>query len=82
MTKFYSFLKDKKTEEKHIFEGDTNPKGGCFADQKSICKKVTNENGNWIPDAICLNDNIARKKTAEIGRSVCGVCVSHLYTTY
>lgn len=30
----------------------------------------------------CFNEEQARKRIAEIGRSVCGVCTSHLYTTY
>ena len=31
---------------------------------------------------ICLNEGEARNMAAEIGRAVCGICVSHLYTTY
>lgn len=31
---------------------------------------------------ICFNEEQARKQIAEIGRPVCGVCTSHLYTTY
>ena len=30
----------------------------------------------------CFTDDQARKRIAEIGRPVCGVCTSHLYTTY
>jgi hypothetical protein len=30
----------------------------------------------------CADEDLARKKCAEIGREVCGICVSHLYTTY
>ena len=31
---------------------------------------------------MCYTEEQARKRIAEIGRSVCGVCTSHLYTTY
>lgn len=81
MEKAYSFLKDKKTEEKHIFEGDFKSDSGCFADAKSICKKDIKNDGDWISNASCLNEVAARKKAAELGRTVCGICVSHLYTT-
>lgn len=30
----------------------------------------------------CLTEDSARKSIAEIGRGVCGTCVSHLYETY
>ena len=30
---------------------------------------------------MCYNENEARTKCAEIGRAVCGTCVSHLYST-
>lgn len=30
----------------------------------------------------CENENGARMKVAEIGRQVCGDCISHLYETY
>ncbi len=29
----------------------------------------------------CFNEEQAHKQIAEIGRPVCGVCTSHLYTT-
>lgn len=80
MTKAYSFLKDKKTDETHIFEGDFTTLNRCNADDKSICKKDVKKDGDWINT--CLNEDQARKKAAELGRSVCGICVSHLYTTY
>lgn len=79
--KAYSFLKKQNTEEKHIFEGDFIS-GGCDAETSSICKKATQIQGTWISNAGCLTDQKAREKAAELGRSVCGICVSHLYTTY
>lgn len=81
MNKAYSFLKDLKTDEKHIFEGDFKS-DQCYADDVSICEKVIIDNGTWIKDSICLNEDEARKKAAILGRSVCGTCVSHLYNTY
>jgi hypothetical protein len=37
-----------------------------------------NENVEYL----CLTEDKARKLTANIGRKVCGICVSHLYETY
>lgn len=81
MAKAYSFLKKRSTEEKHIFEGEFTTKS-CNAPTLSICQKANQNEGSWISDAICLTDSKARNKAAELGRSVCGTCVSHLYTTY
>ena len=30
----------------------------------------------------CFNEQQARTEIAKIGRHVCGVCTSHLYTTF
>lgn len=81
MAKSYSFLKKQNTEEKHIFEGDFTT-NSCTAENSSICKKATQNQGNWVSNATCLTDQKAREKAAELGRSVCGTCVSHLFTTY
>lgn len=81
MPKAYSFFKNRATEEKHIFEGETT-KDSCSANPKSICKKITRDDNLWITNATCLNEVLARKKASELGRSVCGTCVSHLYTSY
>lgn len=79
--KAYSFIKSAKTEEIHIFEGDFTT-NGCNAENKCICKKVQQSEGAWIDGSICLEQQQAREKAANIGRPVCGDCVSHLYTTY
>lgn len=82
MSKAYSFLIKSETDETHIFEGDFNKEGGCGAVKSSVCKKATTADGIWIDQAVCLTDAQARNKAAQIGRAVCGTCVSHLYTTY
>lgn len=79
--KAYSFMKSTKTDETHIFEGDFMDEG-CTAPRESICKKMLKKDGNWIVNGTCLNEQKAREKAANIGRPVCGDCVSHLYTTY
>ena len=79
--KAYTFYKRKDTSETHIFEGDFTQEK-CTSNRLSICKKVnrlTDEVERIVP---CLNQNEARKRAAIIGRTVCGTCVSHLYTTY
>ncbi len=69
-----------ESEEWHIFPAtSTNP--GCdFLTRRSICLDM-----GW-EEAIdkklaCLNENEARMICAEMGRQICGVCISHLYST-
>ena len=74
-------LKEKNnTGEYHIFRG-VMTEDGCTSSSLSICEKMkkTESTGNKFT---CKNENEARKRAAEIGRAVCGICVSHLYTTY
>lgn len=81
--KAYTLKKKKNTEECHLFEGDfiTDKTCNTHKVEKSICKKMSqSESEENI--FTCYTDNQARKKIAEIGRQVCGVCTSHLYTTY
>jgi hypothetical protein len=82
MAKVYC-LKEKKTSgECHLFECEMNPDGLCNCNEKSICKKM--EGTERIGENIfsCKSDIITRTKVAEIGRRVCGTCISHLYETY
>ena len=79
--KAYSFMKSTKTEEIHIFEGDITAES-CTALNDSICKKMQKKDGKWINGSTCLKEQHAREKAANIGRPLCGDCVSHLYTTY
>jgi hypothetical protein len=76
----YTLKKKKDTGEYHLFEGSMT-KDGCTSKQVSICEKMdkSESTGNIFA---CADEDLARKKCAEIGREVCGICVSHLYTTY
>ncbi len=78
--KAYTLKKRKDTEEYYLFEGDFSLEP-CTSNKLSICKKMdkSESQGNAFT---CFNEEQARKRIAEIGRSVCGVCTSHLYTTY
>jgi hypothetical protein len=78
--KAYTLKRRKDTEEYHLFEGDFS-KEPCTSVNESICKKMdkSESQGNAFT---CYTDEQSRKRIAEIGRSVCGVCTSHLYTTY
>lgn len=77
--KVYTLKKKKDTNEYHLFEGDKTEKG-CTSYGKSICKKMDRiDNNNSFA---CESEKTAREKCAEIGRSVCGTCVSTLYTSY
>lgn len=81
MSKIVYTLKQKKdTKELHLFEA-TPSKDGCIPKTKSICNKMSkNESSGNI--FACQSEVIARTECAEIGRDVCGTCVSHLYATY
>lgn len=78
----YTLKKKKGTDEYHLFIGTMNPDNGCTSKNKSICQmmKRDEQEGNNI--FACQDEESARKKCAEIGRKICGVCVSSLYTTY
>ena len=78
--KAYTLKRRKDTEEYHLFEGDFSQEP-CTSKNLSICKKMdkSESQGNAFT---CFNEEQARKQIAEIGRPVCGVCTSHLYTTY
>lgn len=77
--KAYTLKKKQETKELHLFEGDMTTTG-CNSKSTSICekmKKLESEKNIFT----CFNEGEARKKCAEIGRDVCGICVSHLYST-
>jgi len=77
----YTLKKKQNTKELHLFEGEMTTTG-CPSKFLSICKKMKNseQDGNNIFQ--CEDENISRIKCAEKGKSVCGICVSHLYETY
>lgn len=77
----YSFFKLKNTDETHIFKGRFLDET-CNIKYVSICKKVDRRTDEVIKIKSCLNENETRSKAASIGRDICGICVSHLYTTY
>ena len=83
MKRAYSFKKKTSTDEIHIFEGEFNlDKTSCHTDNNSICNKMKKSDGEFILNGQCKDEQQAREKAANVGRSVCGDCVSHLYTTY
>jgi hypothetical protein len=78
----YSLLRYKDTNEIHIFKGHFTEKS-CTAQYSSICKKVTDWRNEEIENVkTCLDEDETRHIAADIGRDVCGICVSHLYSNY
>lgn len=76
----YTLKMKKDTKEYHLFKGTMKP-DGCTSGQSSICEKMDkSESAKNI--FACQDENSARTKCAELGREVCGICVSHLYATY
>jgi hypothetical protein len=78
----YSFYKYRETEEIHIYKGKFTSDTECNANRISICGKVNKVTEDTVRVISCLNEEEARRKAAEIGRTVCGGCVSHLYSSY
>ena len=77
----YSIVKKENTNEYHIFKTFIENSGEYEIDEDSICGKCSNQEEIEV-NAICKGESRARKLAAEIGSPVCGVCVSHLYSTY
>ena len=84
MTTTYSIKKRSDTEELHLFEGQLNPPNSetkCTSESNSICGKMKWEKGT--AGFSCETDEkTVRQKCAEMGRKVCGICVSSLYADY
>lgn len=77
---FYSLVKRKDTEELHLFISRITS-DGCIAEHQSMCKKMKfSEKGGVVFS--CRDEDEARRKCAELGRRVCGTCISKLYKTY
>lgn len=72
------------TGEMHLFKGKMTPESKeykCNTGKISACKKMNSE-ASTATKFTCATEQEARDKCAKIGRSVCGTCVSTLYTTY
>lgn len=52
----------------------------CSVPARSICQKAERDSADFVGLA-CLTEQKAREAAAELGRKVCGTCVSHLYAT-
>lgn len=76
----YTLKKKKNSVECHLFEGRMT-KDGCTSQQLSLCEKMDKSEsaGNVFA---CEEEDVARRKCAKIGKAVCSVCVSHLYSSY
>lgn len=74
----YTLKKKKKTLELHLFKGSMT-ENGCNSLDISICNKMakSESEGNTFT---CFDEDEARITCAQLGRDVCGTCVSHLYT--
>ena len=76
----YTLKKKKDSGEFHLFKGRMTEEG-CTSRQLSICEKM-DKSESLENIFACEDEDDARKKCAKIGRKVCGICVSHLYTSY
>lgn len=81
-------LKEKETGQWHIFE--CHKEGmylkNCVCERHSICNHMELDRSQCFgeKELTCLDEQAAREKCAEIdmGRKVCGTCVSHLYADF
>jgi hypothetical protein len=81
MANVYCLKKKKSTKELHLFE--CVPSGAtCACEPKSVCDKMFKAESEGDNLFTCESEATTRKKCAEIGRNICGTCVSRLYTTY
>lgn len=81
MEEVYTLKRRKDTKELHLFEGRMTANDRCNIEASSICKKMNKNDGDDNVFA-CQTADTARTECAQIGRAVCGICVSHLYDTY
>ena len=74
----YTLKKRKHTNELHLFKGRMINANRCNSLDISICSKMdkSQSEGNTFT---CFNEDEARITCAQLGRDVCGSCVSHLY---
>ena len=78
----FTLKKKKNTKELHLFIGKmTSDNAGCTSVLLSICQKMDRAESESNIFS-CETEVIARKKCAEIGKEVCGICVSSLYANY
>lgn len=80
MYNLFTLFKKNNTEELHLFNSEKVP-DTCNVRNQSICNKMSyDEKSETI--FVCKDENTARTKCAELGRQVCGICVSNLYADY
>lgn len=80
----YTLKKHGDSEEYHLFQAEltqSQPGRKCAPQNKSICQKMNKSDSSENKFA-CFSEGKARMECANTGRVVCGVCVSHLYTSY
>lgn len=78
----YSFFRYANTEEVHVFEGKFTP-ANCTAKFACICAKIEDRRKEEMEVVeTCLNEYDARLYAANLGREVCGICISSLYATF
>lgn len=83
MNKAYNFEKRKDTEEIHIFKGSYENLVVTYKPTLiSICGGKVHRSSEKIGLEVCLSEAEARHQAAHLGRSVCGTCVSSLYSSY
>ena len=83
----YVFIKDKPTNQVHIYKAKIDEYGYIHPARKSECEMRESKNGvydrrekNSQGDIEVYNEAEAREHCPVYGRPLCGVCVSTLYS--
>ncbi len=79
------FITKKDTEQYHIFQ--TKKEEDCpnqdspklTFKKESLCNKIKLKKTKSKKGLKCLSEQEIRKECADLGRVVCGTCISHMY---
>ncbi len=89
----YHIVKNKKTKQYHIYTNQTINNSTLVdylksrMNYKMICNPENTEHSiqlyfNEIDAFLTLNEKQTREKCADLGRVICGTCISHLYGNF
>lgn len=63
----------------HVFETTPASEGKCTSNTHSICRLAHRDQTDCVSGSTCTSEDAIRRKAAEIGREVCGVCMAEMY---
>ena len=77
----YTLKKKRDSDELHLFKVKFVDLKTCHVPDESMCGMMRKDEG--VDNRFsCKDEAAARLRCSNIGRHVCGTCVSHLYGTF